>query len=184
MFALGRVSPRCRFRARGHLVASGHRSTPREHPSVLAGRSRLARGWPKRRKGAHEETSARHAPTRTNFVGARAGPGLPRPGRRVARSFEGVDRGRVSRVGEILEGYGPQMGNLVDKTSIGYREAPHPQAVPPRTLPRDARAIRRILVCIDRSPLSEACLQHAVAVSKSLGSAITLLHVMQPPYER
>ena len=118
------------------------------------------------------------------FRRARAGPGLPRPGRRVARSFEGVDRGRVSRVGEILEGYGPQMGNLVDKTSIGYREAPHPQAVPPRTLPRDAHAIRRILVCIDRSPLSEACLQHAVAVSKSLGSAITLLHVMQPPYER
>src|ERR1019366_8209193 len=75
------------------------------------------------------------------------------------------------------------MGNLVEKTSIGYREAPHPQAVPPRALPRDAHAIRRILVCIDRSPLSAGWLQHAVAVSKSLGSAITLLHVMQPPYE-
>jgi nucleotide-binding universal stress UspA family protein len=49
---------------------------------------------------------------------------------------------------------------------------------------RESHAIRRILVCIDRSALSEACLQQAIAVSTSLGSAITLLHVMQPPHER
>jgi nucleotide-binding universal stress UspA family protein len=48
----------------------------------------------------------------------------------------------------------------------------------------DAHAIRRILVCVDRSPFSETCLQYALAVSKSLGAAITLLHVMQPARER
>jgi nucleotide-binding universal stress UspA family protein len=60
--------------------------------------------------------------------------------------------------------------------------------LPPRSAqqraPREARTIRRILVCIDRSPLSEACLQHAIAISNSLGSAITLLNVVQPPAER
>ena len=56
--------------------------------------------------------------------------------------------------------------------------------IPERALFRDAHAIRRILVCIDHSPCSEAGLSHAVAISKSLGSAITLLHVMEPPHER
>ena len=47
-----------------------------------------------------------------------------------------------------------------------------------------AHAIRRILVCVDHSAFSEACLRHAVAISKSVGGALTLLHVMQPPHER
>jgi nucleotide-binding universal stress UspA family protein len=53
-----------------------------------------------------------------------------------------------------------------------------------RALPRNAHAVRQILVCVDHSSFSEACVRHAVAISKSLGGAITLLHVMQPPHER
>ncbi len=73
------------------------------------------------------------------------------------------------------------MGNLLE-ISNGHSL----QALPPRqrAVPRGAHAIRRILVCIDRSPLSVPCLQHAIAISKSLGSAITLLNVVQPRAER
>jgi nucleotide-binding universal stress UspA family protein len=53
-----------------------------------------------------------------------------------------------------------------------------------RPFQREASAIRRILVCVDRSSFSEACLPYAVAISRSLGSAITLLHVMQPRGEQ
>jgi nucleotide-binding universal stress UspA family protein len=53
-----------------------------------------------------------------------------------------------------------------------------------RALPRDGHAVRRILACVDHSSLSEACVRHAIAISKSLGGTITLLHVMQPPHER
>jgi nucleotide-binding universal stress UspA family protein len=73
------------------------------------------------------------------------------------------------------------MGTFAETSDVRRLEGPHSS---PRAQPREAHAIRRILVCIDRSPLSEACVQYAVAISKSLGSAITLLHVMQPPSER
>ena len=73
------------------------------------------------------------------------------------------------------------MDTLVDTSNLRHDEAPHSA---PRALPHDANAIRRILVCVDRSPSADTCLRHAVAISKSLGSAITLLHVMQPPDER
>jgi len=42
---------------------------------------------------------------------------------------------------------------------------------------------RRILVCVDRSTLSEVCVPHAVALAKTFGSALTLAHVMQPHHE-
>lgn len=42
---------------------------------------------------------------------------------------------------------------------------------------------RRILVCLDRSPISEACLQYAIVFARTFGSAITLVHVMQPRHE-
>jgi nucleotide-binding universal stress UspA family protein len=73
------------------------------------------------------------------------------------------------------------MGTLVEIPNLRQLEAPRSQ---PRALPRDAHTIRRILVCVDNSPLSEACLRQAIAISKGLGSAITLLHVMQPPHDR
>jgi nucleotide-binding universal stress UspA family protein len=48
---------------------------------------------------------------------------------------------------------------------------------------RGARRIRHTLVCLDRSACSEACLPHAVAIARVFGSALTLLHVMQPAAE-
>ncbi|HEY8040703.1 MAG TPA: universal stress protein [Polyangiaceae bacterium] len=47
----------------------------------------------------------------------------------------------------------------------------------------ERRAIRRVLICLDRSPLSEACLPHAAFLARTFGSAITLLLVMQPPHD-
>ena len=38
----------------------------------------------------------------------------------------------------------------------------------------------RMLVCLDRSPCSEACLPYAVSLATTFGSDITLVHVMQP----
>lgn len=69
------------------------------------------------------------------------------------------------------------MANLVDSSNVRHLEAPQSQ---PMALPRDAHAIRHILVCVDHSPFSEVGLRYAVAISKSLGSAMTLLHVIQP----
>ena len=42
-----------------------------------------------------------------------------------------------------------------------------------------AGAVRRILVCLDRSPASETCLPVAVALAKSCGSELQLLHVLE-----
>lgn len=41
----------------------------------------------------------------------------------------------------------------------------------------------RILVCLDGSPFSEVCLPYAISIAKTLGSELTLLHVMQPHHE-
>jgi nucleotide-binding universal stress UspA family protein len=76
------------------------------------------------------------------------------------------------------------MGNLLESSNGHSLQALQLRSPQPRLITRDAHAIRRILVCIDRSPLSEPCLQHAIAISESLGSAITLLNVVQPPSER
>lgn len=40
-----------------------------------------------------------------------------------------------------------------------------------------------MLVCLDRSPYSEACLPYAISLARVFGSALTLLHVMQPAEE-
>jgi len=76
------------------------------------------------------------------------------------------------------------MGNLIESSNGHSLQALQPRSPQQRAVPREAHAIRRILVCIDRSPLSEPCLQYAIAISTSLGSAITLLSVVQPPAER
>lgn len=47
---------------------------------------------------------------------------------------------------------------------------------------RQGRGLRRILVCVDRSAHSDACVLHAVSMARAFGSSITLLHVM-PPHE-
>lgn len=38
-------------------------------------------------------------------------------------------------------------------------------------------------MCLDRSPYSEACLLHAIAIARVFGSSVTLLYVMQPVLE-
>jgi nucleotide-binding universal stress UspA family protein len=73
------------------------------------------------------------------------------------------------------------MGTLVEISTPRHAEPTHPQ---PRATSRECHAIHHVLACVDRSPFAEACLQHAVAISKSLGSTVTLLHVMEPPHER
>jgi nucleotide-binding universal stress UspA family protein len=40
--------------------------------------------------------------------------------------------------------------------------------------------IRRILVCLDRSTFSEACVPQAVSLAKTFGSDITLVHILRP----
>lgn len=42
----------------------------------------------------------------------------------------------------------------------------------------------RILVCLDRSTLSEVCVPYAVTLAKTFGSAVTLAYIMQPHLER
>jgi nucleotide-binding universal stress UspA family protein len=63
---------------------------------------------------------------------------------------------------------------------LTQREVPRAQT---RSQPHEIDVMRSILVCLDRSPFSEVCLPYAVLFSKTFGSAITLLHVMQPPHE-
>lgn len=41
--------------------------------------------------------------------------------------------------------------------------------------------IRHVLVCLDRSPLAEACLPHARFVAEAFGAKVTLLHVLASP---
>jgi nucleotide-binding universal stress UspA family protein len=79
------------------------------------------------------------------------------------------------------------MGTIGDLSTLRNAEAPRfqpLQPLQPRNLQGDVHAIRRILVCIDHSPFSEVCLQQSIAISRSLGGALTLLHVMDPPRER
>ena len=44
--------------------------------------------------------------------------------------------------------------------------------------PRPAGTMRRLLICLDRSPESETCLSVAVALARSFGSELQLLHVL------
>ena len=73
------------------------------------------------------------------------------------------------------------MNALVETAALRHVDAAH---FPATSLHGDARALRRILACIDRSVFSEACLRHAVAIAKTLGGTITLLHVMEPLHAR
>ena len=53
---------------------------------------------------------------------------------------------------------------------------PSAMSTPHPDLPR-----RRILVCLDRTASSEACVAQAVLMAKTFGSSITLVHVLRPP---
>ena len=136
----------------------------------------------RRGAGAHQERSARHSLERTLFVAPRQIRVRSLRGDAPERS-RGVGFGIVALLAGFLNSRS-QMGNLVENSNPRNLEGPHPQPLQRRAPLRSAHAIRRILVCIDRSPFSEVCLPYAVAIAKSFGSAITLLHVMQPPHER
>lgn len=43
--------------------------------------------------------------------------------------------------------------------------------------------LRHVLVCLDRSPLAEEGVPHALAIARPWGARITLLHVLEPPHE-
>jgi nucleotide-binding universal stress UspA family protein len=71
------------------------------------------------------------------------------------------------------------MNSLAETPGLRRQDEPPPS----QELPLDAHALRRILVCVDRSPISEGCVMHAVAVAAGLGSAITLMSVIEPNHE-
>ncbi len=48
--------------------------------------------------------------------------------------------------------------------------------------PRKSPAPSHVLVCLDRSPLSESILPHAIALARSCGGHVTLLHVLEPDH--
>jgi nucleotide-binding universal stress UspA family protein len=72
------------------------------------------------------------------------------------------------------------MGTVPDTA----RHIAHEGIRPPQALPAREHGIRRVLVCLDRSPFSEVCLPYALCISKTFGSALTLLHVLEAPHER
>lgn len=43
-------------------------------------------------------------------------------------------------------------------------------------------SVHRVLVCLDGSPASEVCLPYAIAIARTFGSRLTLMHVMQHPH--
>jgi nucleotide-binding universal stress UspA family protein len=43
--------------------------------------------------------------------------------------------------------------------------------------------VHRILVCLDRSRLSEVCLPYAISIARTFGSELTLMHVMESHHE-
>lgn len=67
------------------------------------------------------------------------------------------------------------MSNLVEVSSERPLAATPTKA---RSRRRDPKSVRQILVCVDRSRFSSVCLRDAVAISRCLGGAITLLHVI------
>jgi nucleotide-binding universal stress UspA family protein len=54
---------------------------------------------------------------------------------------------------------------------------------PPASSPQATHYARRILLCLDRSALSEAGVPCAVSLAKTFGSAVTLLHVLEAHHE-
>ena len=71
------------------------------------------------------------------------------------------------------------MGTAVTTSHIRDLKPQRDEARPP---PRHG-GIRRILVCVDRSPFSDVALRDALSLARTFDSAITLLYVLQPAHE-
>jgi nucleotide-binding universal stress UspA family protein len=54
----------------------------------------------------------------------------------------------------------------------------------PDRRPEGLQPIRHVGVCIDRSPISEKIVPHAVALARAFGAKLTVLHALEPPHER
>ena len=108
-----------------------------------------------------------HKNTRTPHCGVGARTDRPWPRRHAASRFVSA-AGRETRAsGGTVIAAQEEMGTAV--ATEGSRGTPHRG--------------RRILVCLDRSTLSEVCVPHALSMAKAFGSAITLAHVMQPHHD-
>ncbi len=74
---------------------------------------------------------------------------------------------------------------MPNQTATGSGAAP---AVPDRaelgaaSRTRAAAHRSHVLVCLDRSPLGESVLPHALALARSCGARVTLLHVLEPDH--
>jgi nucleotide-binding universal stress UspA family protein len=55
---------------------------------------------------------------------------------------------------------------------------------PERAVPLREHGIRRVLVCLDRSPFSELCVPYALCLCRTFGATLTLLHVLEDRTER
>ena len=49
---------------------------------------------------------------------------------------------------------------------------------------RGPAPIRHISVCLDRSPVGDRVVSHAVALARTFGAKLTVLHALEPPHER
>lgn len=59
-----------------------------------------------------------------------------------------------------------------------------PPPPPERTFPLREHGIRRVLVCLDRSPFSELCIPYALCLCRTFGATLTLLHVLEDRTDR
>jgi nucleotide-binding universal stress UspA family protein len=66
-------------------------------------------------------------------------------------------------------------------TAITTSAAAASSAAPLASSPHPELPRRRILVCLDRTASSEACVAQAVSMARTFGSSITLVHVLRPP---
>lgn len=83
----------------------------------------------------------------------------------------GVMRGAVQQEGDQRTDSGPP-SCLVTVMNLS-----------PSVFPAAQRG-HRVLLCVDRSPASEACVPYAVWLAKTYGSAITIVHVLRPARAR
>ena len=97
-----------------------------------------------------------------------------RPAKCDARALETPSLAHGDPSGELLErrcGMGTQSVTYLGQEAIRAPTQAH------------GYGIRRVLVCLDRSPFSEVCLPYAVCISKTFGSSLTLLHVQEAQHE-
>jgi nucleotide-binding universal stress UspA family protein len=74
-------------------------------------------------------------------------------------------------------------GTSVERTSTAPERRHHVTPSASGTHSEAAPKTHRLLVCLDGSPLSEVCVPYAVFLAKTFGSAVSLVHVLEPRHE-